>query len=54
MDQVQVVDAIGKVVYSAAPAAHQHTLDLSTLPSGIYHVEVRSGERLLTEKVVIR
>jgi hypothetical protein len=54
MDQVQVVDAIGKVVYSASPAAHQHTLDLSTLPSGIYHVEVRSGERLLTEKVVIR
>ena len=54
MEQVQVVDAIGKVVYSVAPTAHQHTLDLSTLPSGIYYVEVRSGTGLHTEKLVVR
>jgi hypothetical protein len=54
MDQVRVSDAMGKVVSVDFPASNRWTLDLSKLPLGIYSVEVRSGDRSETQKVVIR
>jgi hypothetical protein len=54
MDQVRVSDAMGKVVSVDFPASTRWTLDLSNLPLGIYSVEVRSGDRSETQKVVIR
>ena len=54
MDQVRVSDAMGKVVSVDFPASTRWTLDLSKLPLGIYSVEVRSGDRSETQKVVIR
>jgi hypothetical protein len=49
-----VSDAMGKVVSVDFPASTRWTLDLSNLPLGIYSVEVRSGDRSETQKVVIR
>jgi hypothetical protein len=54
MNQVRVSDAMGKVVSVDYPASNRWTLDLSNLPLGIYSVEVRSGDRSETQKVVIR
>jgi hypothetical protein len=54
MDQIRVSDAMGKVVSVDSPASNRWVLDLSNLPLGIYSVEVRSGDRTETQKVVIR
>ena len=54
MNQVRVSDAMGKVVSVDSPASNRWVLDLSNLPLGIYSVEVRSGDRTETQKVVIR
>jgi hypothetical protein len=54
MEQVRVSDAMGKVVAVDYPASNRWVLDLSNLPLGIYSVEVRSGDRNETQKVVIR
>jgi hypothetical protein len=54
MDHVRVSDAMGKVVSVDSPASNRWVLDLSNLPLGIYSVEVRSGDRTETQKVVIR
>ncbi|MFM8978836.1 MAG: T9SS type A sorting domain-containing protein, partial [Bacteroidota bacterium] len=54
MDQIRVSDAMGKVVSVDYPASNRWVMDLSNLPLGIYSVEVRSGDRTETQKVVIR
>ncbi|MBM3914001.1 MAG: T9SS type A sorting domain-containing protein, partial [Sphingomonadales bacterium] len=54
MDQIRVSDAMGKVVSVDYPSSNRWVIDLSNLPLGIYSVEVRSGDRTETQKVVIR
>ncbi|MEJ1928924.1 T9SS type A sorting domain-containing protein [Nostoc sp. NIES-2111] len=54
--QIRVLDALGRVVYTATPVAEatemSHELNLSTLPKGLYTVRVSTTRRVLTQTVV--
>ena len=53
--QVAVTDIKGQLVYSKQFADVQaRTLDLSTLPAGVYVVEVKAAEQVFSKKLVLQ
>ncbi len=54
---IKIRDLAGTVIYenkNTAPSLSNESIDLSSLPKGIYLMEVSSGTKKITEKVVIR
>ncbi|MEJ1928926.1 T9SS type A sorting domain-containing protein [Nostoc sp. NIES-2111] len=54
--QIRVLDALGRVVYTATPVAEatemSHELNLSVLPKGMYTVRVSTTSRVLTQALI--
>lgn len=50
--QLRVLDVSGKAVFGTGLPASQATLDLSSLPSGVYFLEIRSGREVSTKKII--
>ncbi len=53
MTHVTVVDVMGQVVYEADADADTMTLELATLESGIYAVNIVAGDRVVTKRIVL-
>jgi len=51
IDQVQVVDASGRLVLSYSSAGTRITLDVSSLPRGIYFVRISHGNEAMVQKI---
>ncbi len=49
---IQITDITGKLVYSTLPDNYQNQIDCSTLPSGIYIMQIKSDEGLSVVKLV--
>ena len=56
MDAYTLRDMTGKVVSQAAYSSpvQQTELNLNTMPSGIYFLQVRSGHQLVSKKVMVQ
>lgn len=52
LNNIELVDALGRTVLSETISANRFQLDLSLIPSGIYLLRATDGERMFTKKVV--
>jgi len=51
--KVQIEDMLGHIVFGSAPVTNDEvTLDVSTLPAGMYFVRIERGDRVFTEKLI--
>ncbi len=53
VDDLQVIDLLGRVIVHQAPQADQFTIALDQLPKGIYLVQIRAGGQTSTHRVQI-
>ncbi|MFT5919474.1 MAG: hypothetical protein ACI9FU_001283, partial [Granulosicoccus sp.] len=53
---LSILETTGRLVYTESIAAgtKTHTIDLSHLASGVYHVQLKSGDSKVTEKLFVR
>jgi hypothetical protein len=55
--QVKVIDVVGKVVYvqdeTNISGTYNTTIDLTTLPKGLYFVSVNGGDKSVSRKVFL-
>ena len=55
--EIRVIDALGRIVYSfnenSANGTFHKTIDLNVLSTGIYFIQVTTGDEKKTEKVVV-
>lgn len=49
-ETISVYDVQGRVVLNQSPSK---TVDLSSLPNGVFYIEVQSGSRSFTEKIIL-
>ena len=52
LNNVELLDALGRTVLTQTSNANRFQLDLSQIPSGIYLLRATDGERMFTQKVV--
>jgi hypothetical protein len=50
---VSIISISGKTVYQGILTDEMNQVDISSLQKGVYFVKMSSGERVLTEKVVV-
>ena len=53
MANVEIYNVLGEKVYAQLVSASSTTINLSTQPKGIYFVQIKSGEIIATQKIVI-
>ena len=51
--QLTVVDLRGQIVYNDFVGNTTETIDLSGLQTGVYFVQINTGEQIVTKKVTI-
>jgi hypothetical protein len=49
---IEILDITGKVVWMRSNGAPQTTIDISTLPNGVYLVRVRSASQMEVQKII--
>jgi hypothetical protein len=49
---IEILDITGKVVWMRSGGAPQTTIDISTLPNGVYLVRVRSASQMEVQKII--
>ena len=54
ISEIKIVDLAGKVVLETKPNTTVKMISVSSLPSGVYLVELKSGKSVTTEKLIIR
>ncbi len=52
--QIELLNAIGKVVYVNSNASQINNIDLSTLSSGVYFVRITAGAEIITKKLIVK
>jgi hypothetical protein len=54
IDQIQVFDAVGRIIQNIDPIGDTHTIDMSAYPKGIYVVKVlnKRNDLIATERIV--
>ena len=52
--EVQVIDILGQVVYSAPVNAQNHVIDIDDMRSGIYFVQINTQAGKIIEKIQVR
>ena len=53
-DNVEIYNALGKIVYSKPPAQNISSIDLSAQPCGVYFLRVTTQKGMVCKKVVIQ
>lgn len=53
IEKIQIRNLEGKKVYQKVDAGLQHTCDLTNMPTGIYLVNIISGEKQVTQKLIL-
>jgi hypothetical protein len=51
---VNLIDPSGKVAVSEKFNGTQHTINIQSLPAGLYILKVSSNKKLITEKIIKR
>lgn len=52
LSSIQIVDITGKVVYSNSVSSSFETIDLSSLPSGVYHIKTITSDGQSIKKLI--
>ncbi len=52
--RIKIYNVVGQLIYYTTITTHQKIIDISTYPSGVYFVEVRSFDKLRMTDVVVR
>jgi hypothetical protein len=52
MDWVRLIDPLGRVLFSAKPNATQFSMQLPTMPKGVYFVQAFMQNKIITTKVL--
>lgn len=52
MEEITVVDLVGKVVLKQSIRAKECILDLRPLHKGLYFIRIQCDDALLTEKII--
>jgi hypothetical protein len=50
---LEIIDLTGKTVYNSRPVEERFDIEISGFEAGIYYVSVRSGHRLMNQKLFI-
>ena len=52
--QMQIIDVLGKVVYSSENVANGVNIDLSNLQKGVYIAKIVENEKISTQKIILK
>ena len=52
--QMQVIDILGKVVYTSGNVANGANIDLSNLQKGVYIAKIVENEKTSTQKLILK
>ena len=53
IDNISIIDVLGRTVLSTNPVSASTTIDISALPEGFYSVMLINGHHKETQKLVI-
>lgn len=51
---IDIVDNLGRVLYSKTSKDYVTKIDLSNIPAGVYYLTINNGEKNLTQKIVVQ
>ncbi|MBL7936106.1 MAG: T9SS type A sorting domain-containing protein, partial [Bacteroidia bacterium] len=50
--KITVYDAIGQIIYTSIITESKETINISNVPNGIYMIQIKSENSIITKKVI--